>query len=64
MMMRLISWAWYSGYPVFAHENIKYHGEPIAAVAATTVEQAKSAAKEILVKIKPKPILTMVKHCP
>ena len=46
--------------PVFAHENIKYHGEPIAAVAATTVEQARSAAKEILVKIKPKkPILTM-----
>ena len=29
--------------PVFAHENIKYHGEPIAAVAATTVEKARKA---------------------
>jgi len=33
--------------PIFADRVIRYHGEPIAAIAATTLEQAKAAAREI-----------------
>jgi len=33
--------------PIFAKDVIRYHGEPIAAVAATTLAQAREAAKAI-----------------
>ena len=37
--------------PIFANKTIRYNGEPIAAIAATTVENARAAAQEILVTL-------------
>lgn len=47
-------------HPLFARGSIRYHGEPIAAVAADTIEQARAAAAAIEIEIEPlAPILTM-----
>lgn len=47
-------------HPLFAVDEIRYHGEPIAAVAADTREQAQAAAKAIQVELEPlEPLLTM-----
>ena len=46
--------------PIFADKTIRYNGEPIAAIAATTIENAKAAAREILVELKETaPVITM-----
>ena len=47
-------------HPLFARGAIRYHGEPIAAVAADTLEQARAAAAAIVVEVEPlPPVLTM-----
>ncbi|WP_084145568.1 xanthine dehydrogenase family protein molybdopterin-binding subunit [Amycolatopsis jejuensis] len=47
-------------HPLFADGDIRYHGEPLAAVAAETLEQAEAAAAAIVVEIEPLPAnLTM-----
>ncbi len=47
-------------HPLFAKDVVRYHGEPLAVVAATTVAQARAAAAAILVEIDPiAPVLTM-----
>ncbi len=47
-------------HPLFAKDVVRYHGEPLAVVAATTLAQARAAAAAILVEIDPiAPILTM-----
>jgi CO/xanthine dehydrogenase Mo-binding subunit len=47
-------------HPLFAREFIRYDGEPIAAVAADTLAQAKAAIAAIDVEIEPVPaVLTM-----
>lgn len=49
-------------HPLFATEVVRYVGEPIAAVAAETPEQAAEAAAAIVVDIEPvTPIVTMAK---
>ncbi|WP_050577470.1 xanthine dehydrogenase family protein molybdopterin-binding subunit [Sinorhizobium arboris] len=46
--------------PLFARDVVRYHGEPIAAVAADTLQQAKEAAAAIVVRLEPtSPVLTM-----
>jgi CO/xanthine dehydrogenase Mo-binding subunit len=40
-------------HPLFAADLIRYHGEPIAAVAADTIEQAEAAAAAIVVEAEP-----------
>jgi CO/xanthine dehydrogenase Mo-binding subunit len=46
--------------PAFAHDLIRYHGEPIAAVAATTKKQAEDAVAAIKLELEPlDPVLTM-----
>ena len=45
---------------IFANKVVRYHGEPIAAIAATTRAQAVKAAAKISLEIEPlKPVLTM-----
>ena len=47
-------------HPLFAKEFIRYDGEPIAAVAAETLQQAKSAVAAIALELEPLPaLLTM-----
>lgn len=47
-------------HPIFANGHVRYHGEPIAAIAAKTRRQALEAAKKVVVKIEAsKPNLTM-----
>ena len=47
-------------HPLFADEVVRYHGEPLAVVAATTLDQARAAAAAIEVEIEPLPAcLTM-----
>jgi CO/xanthine dehydrogenase Mo-binding subunit len=41
--------------PLFATGRIRHHGEPIAAVAADTLAQAREAAAAILVEVEPLP---------
>ncbi|MFT7506633.1 MAG: xanthine dehydrogenase large subunit, partial [Gammaproteobacteria bacterium] len=50
----------FEGDPVLAHEEIKFHGQPIFAVLAHTVEQARMAASLAEVEITASvPILTI-----
>jgi len=44
--------------PLFAAENIRYEGEPIAAVAADTIKQARAAVSAIELKLEELPGLT------
>jgi CO/xanthine dehydrogenase Mo-binding subunit len=47
-------------HPLFASDILRYHGEPIAAVAADTLEQARAAVAAIVLEIAPlPPVLTM-----
>lgn len=47
-------------HPLFADGVIRHHGEPLAAVAAETPEQAAAAAAAVVVEIEPlPPLLTM-----
>ncbi len=47
-------------HPIFARKVIRYHGEPLAAVAADTLEQARAAADAIELELQPLPsVLTM-----
>jgi CO/xanthine dehydrogenase Mo-binding subunit len=47
-------------HPLFATDEIRYVGEPIAAVAAEALEQATDAAAAIVVDVEPlEPVLTM-----
>jgi CO/xanthine dehydrogenase Mo-binding subunit len=47
-------------HPLFANGVIRFHGEPIAAVAADTYEQAQIAAAAIVVELEPLPaVITM-----
>ena len=47
-------------HPIFARDVIRYHGEPIAAIAAETLEQAHAAAQAITLELAPLPaVLTM-----
>lgn len=47
-------------HPLFAVDEIRYYGEPLAAVAAETIEQAQAAAAaiEVIIEERP-PLLTM-----
>jgi len=40
-------------HPLFVVDVIRYHGEPVAAVAADTIEQAEAAAAAIIVETEP-----------
>jgi CO/xanthine dehydrogenase Mo-binding subunit len=47
-------------HPLFAHDIIRYHGEPLAAIAADTLEIARAAAALVVVEVEPLPkLLTM-----
>jgi CO/xanthine dehydrogenase Mo-binding subunit len=47
-------------HPLFATDFVRYDGEPIAAVAAETLAQAKAAAAAIVVELEPlPPVVTM-----
>jgi len=47
-------------HPLFARDVIRYHGEPIAAVAADTIEQARAAAAAIRLEVEQlAPVLNM-----
>lgn len=47
-------------HPLFAHDIIRYHGEPLAAIAADTPEIARAAAALVVVDVEPLPkLLTM-----
>ena len=47
-------------HPIFAQETVRYHGEPLAAIAADTLAQARAAAKAIIVEYAAlPPVLTM-----
>jgi len=47
-------------HPLFASEVIRYTGEPVAAVAAETLEQARAAADAIILEVEEdQPLLTM-----
>ncbi|APE45588.1 aldehyde oxidase (plasmid) [Sulfitobacter alexandrii] len=47
-------------HPIFARDTIRYHGEPIAAIAADTLAQAQAAARAVKVDIEAvAPVLTM-----
>lgn len=49
------------GIPVLARDKVRYQGEPIAAVAAETLEQALAAARAIAVDYAPLPVITDVR---
>lgn len=42
-------------HPLFAVDRIRFHGEPLAAVAADTFAQARAAAEAIVVELEPLP---------
>jgi CO/xanthine dehydrogenase Mo-binding subunit len=44
--------------PVLAHDVVRYHGEAVAVVAATTLEQARRAARLVEVEYEPLPAVT------
>jgi CO/xanthine dehydrogenase Mo-binding subunit len=44
-------------HPLFARDVIRYDGEPIAAIAADTLEQARAAAAAIVLELEPLPAL-------
>ncbi|MCL6706300.1 xanthine dehydrogenase family protein molybdopterin-binding subunit [Pseudomonas sp. R2.Fl] len=47
-------------HPLLAIDTIRYHGEPIVAIAADTVEQAQAACDAVILEIEPvAPLLTM-----
>lgn len=47
-------------HPLFAIDTVKFNGEPLAAVAAETLEQAEAAAAAIVVELEPLPsVITM-----
>ena len=47
-------------HPIFARDMVRYHGEPLVAIAADTLAQAKAAAKSVEVEIEAtSPVLTM-----
>lgn len=47
-------------HPLFAKDVIRFHGEPVAAIAADTLEIARAAAAAVTVKVEPLPaLLTM-----
>lgn len=47
-------------HPLFAADIIRYDGEPVAAVAADTLEQAQAAAEAVVIELEPLPaVLTM-----
>lgn len=47
-------------HPLMATDMVRFHGEPIAAVAADTLAQAEAAAAAIIVEVEPMPaVLTM-----
>jgi len=47
-------------HPIFAQETVRYHGEPIAVIAADSVAQARAATHAIIVEYDPLPaVLTM-----
>lgn len=47
-------------HPIFAGDLIRYHGEPLAAIAADTLDQAKAAARKAVIRIEESaPVLTM-----
>ena len=47
-------------HPLFAKDVIRFHGEPLAAIAADTLEIARAAAAAVRVKLEPLPkLLTM-----
>ena len=47
-------------HPIFARDTVRYHGEPLAAIAADTLAQAQDAATKVIIEIEPTaPILTM-----
>lgn len=47
-------------HPIFASEFIRYHGEPVAAIAADTREQAQAAAEALIVELEETtPVMTM-----
>ncbi|GGC57641.1 xanthine dehydrogenase family protein molybdopterin-binding subunit [Chelatococcus reniformis] len=47
-------------HPLFAAGRVRYHGEPMAAVAADTLAQAQAAAAAIVVELEPLPaVITM-----
>jgi CO/xanthine dehydrogenase Mo-binding subunit len=48
----------YADQPVFADEVVRYVGEPVAVVAAETLEQAKRAADLVSVEYEPLPAVT------
>ncbi len=50
-------------HPLLAVDAIRYHGEPIAAVAAETQAQARAAVKAIVLEVEPlAPVLTMAER--
>lgn len=47
-------------HPIFARDDVRYHGEPLAAIAADTLAQAQDAAAKVVAQIEPiAPVLTM-----
>lgn len=47
-------------HPIFARDVVRYHGEPVAAIAADTLSHALAAARKVVLEINPLPtILTM-----
>ena len=42
-------------HPIFARDMVRYHGEPLAAIAADTLSQAQAAAKMVKAQIEPIP---------
>lgn len=49
------------GIPILARDKVRYQGEPIAAVAAKTLEQATAAARAIAVEYEELPVVTDVR---
>ncbi|WP_022728856.1 xanthine dehydrogenase family protein molybdopterin-binding subunit [Fodinicurvata sediminis] len=47
-------------HPLFAVDQVRYYGEPLAAIAAETPEQAAAAAAAVVVELEPlEPLITM-----
>jgi len=44
-------------HPLFAADEVRFNGEPVAAVAADTLEQARAAADAVVVELEPLPAL-------
>ena len=49
-----------SSEPLFAEERVEYVGQPVAAVAAATMDEAREAARQVVLDIEPlEPVLTV-----